>query len=174
MNISKQGMLEIASYEGMNLKPYYDSVHVLTLGIGHTKGDNPINMSLGTEYTIQQMVDLFKLDIIRYSIAVNKGLRVDVEQHQFDALCSFQYNTGGFLGSTLKARINAGNDAQSIYNAFLMWNKPSEIIRRRTNEAILYRSGIYSNNGTILLTDVDNNGHELHHTARSVNISDYF
>ncbi len=174
MNISKQGMMEIAALEGMMLKPYYDSVGVLTIGIGHTHTDHKIDMTLGKEYSIQEMIDLFKLDIQRYVRGVAGALRVDVSQSQFDALCSFHYNTGGFVRSTLKARINAGADAQSIYNGFLMWNKPKEIIKRRTNEARLYRDGIYTNNGTTTLYDVRDNGHTIFSSARSIDISKYF
>lgn len=172
MNISKQGKMEIVALEGIMLKPYYDSVGVLTVGIGITHYDRPVK--LGDHYTLQEVIDMFNQSVKKYEATVNKYLTVQVNQAQFDALCSFQYNTGGFSGSTLKARINAGDDAQSIYNAFLMWNKPKEIIGRRTNEAKLYRYGTYSNKGTAVLYDVRDNGHTIFSSAKSVDISSYF
>jgi len=174
MNISKNGKLEIASYEGLMTKAYYDSVKVLTIGIGHTNVDNKVDMTLGKEYTIQQMIDLFNKDIQRYVDSVNKSLTVKISQSQFDALVSFQYNTGGFGRSTLKSRINSSGSAQSIFDAFLMWNKPKEIIGRRTNEANLYRYGKYTNKGTTVFRDVDNKGNILWKTAKNIDISKYF
>jgi lysozyme len=47
--------------------------------------------------------------------AVNRLVKVPLEQHEFDALVSFAYNVGigdkGFRGSTLLKKLNAGDKA---------------------------------------------------------------
>ena len=68
--------------------------------------------------------------------------RDDINQNQFDSLVSFTYNVGvtAFKNSTLLKRINTNASQQSIINAFMMWNKPKEIIGRRKREVELYFS----------------------------------
>lgn len=174
MNISKQGKLEIAKYEGLMLKPYWDTATppVLTVGLGATGSDRAVK--LGQVFTMQQVIDMFNVDIVKYENSVNNSLDVDVTQSQFDALCSFQYNTGGFHGSSLRARINAGASAQSIYDGFMMWSRPKCIIGRRTHEAELYRHGTYTNDGTCDFYDVDDRGHTIFHSVKRINIAEYF
>ncbi len=174
MKLSKKGLLEIAQYEGCCVRPYFDSVGVITIGIGATKTEFPdlASWDKAKYMTLQECIDMFKQHVERYEATVNNSLTVEVEQYQFDALVSLCYNIGqsGLSKSTVIKRINARQSVQDIGDAFMMWNKPREILGRRTKEAVLYMTGVYSSNGTILVTDTDGKGHEIHH-GKEVDIS---
>lgn len=178
MILSKQGKLEICSREGFCLRPYFDSVGVITIGFGSTKTEIPnlANWDKSAYPPIQELIDIYIDSLKDYEEGVNNSLNVDVNQAQFDALVSFCYNVGigGEAHSTLIKEINSKNsNLNDIYNAFLMWNKPPEILGRRKSEANLYCHGIYTGS-YILQTDTDGKGHELMSTARNVDFSQYF
>jgi len=102
-----------------------------------------------TTFIAKVPLDLFRLKIKEYESSVNKTITVPLVQAEFDALVSFAYNVGtdGFEGSTVARKINenkyrAGDKIpdretaiKAIEDAFLMWNKPPEIIGRRKREA---------------------------------------
>lgn len=178
METSKNGVFEICGYEGVCLKPYFDSVGVITIGFGSTITEIPNlnNWDKSIAISMEEAFDIFKGSLGKYEKAVNNSLIVDVLQYQFDALVSLCYNigTGGLSNSTLIRRINQKASLSEIKNDFLMWNKPREIIGRRTKEANLYTIGMYSNpNGLCQWLDTDNKGHQLMHTAKTVSIKDY-
>lgn len=175
MEISESGELEVCGYEGVCLRPYFDSVGVITIGFGSTVTEIPnlANWDKTKYITMQEAYDIFKGSAGRYETAVTNSLIVDITQYQFDALTSLCYNIGtyGLSNSTLIRSINQKQPASIIQANFLMWNKPREIIGRRTKEANLYRTGVYSNpNGMCQLLDTDGAGHQLQHTAKEINI----
>lgn len=178
MEISKNGIFEICSYEGVCLRPYFDSVGVITIGFGSTVTEIPNLKNWDKEkyITMQEAYDIFSGSLGLYERAVTNHLIVDIVQTQFDALVSLCYNIGtsGFSNSTLIRKINQKASPDEIRKAFLMWNKPKEILGRRTKEANLYQTGIYSNpNGMCELLDTDGKGHQLHHSSKQVSIESY-
>ncbi|AEI71083.1 lysozyme [EBPR siphovirus 2] len=149
MRVSDQGLAEIMSHEAIVLSPYLDSVNVLTIGIGHTKAAGPPDPATVTQpLTVSEAVDLFRRDLVKYEKEVTKALKRPVAQHQFDALVSFHFNTGGIAKAALTRHINAGN-MDAAAKAFMGWVKPAEIIGRRTKEMVLFRDGTYSHDGTV-------------------------
>ena len=92
--------------------------------------------------TEKRAMELFRWVLKQYELAVYSNTRDDINQNQFDSLVSFTYNVGvtAFKNSTLLKRINTNASQQSIINAFMMWNKPKEIIGRRKREVELYFS----------------------------------
>jgi lysozyme len=71
-------------------------------------------------------------------------VKVELNQHQFDALASFIHNVGpsAFAGSTLLKRLNV-KDFAGAAEAMLWWNKPPEIIPRRQGEYDQFTEGRY-------------------------------
>ncbi len=128
-------MAVLIAREGRRLVAYQDTVGVWTIGIGVTEVDGkPVRK--GMTITAAQCDALFDVTVARYVAAVNRGLKVPLGQHAFDALVSVCYNIGiaGFAGSTFLKRINAG-DMAGARDAILMWQKPASIITRRRAEA---------------------------------------
>lgn len=154
MKVSNRGLFEIATHEGVVLNPYLDSVNVLTFGIGHTASagspdpkDIPI---VGEDQFVERTVMAFKVfaeDIKKFEDRVNDAVKVPVSQAEFDALVSFDLNTGGIYKANLTKSLNAGNKAAAAGDAnsgFMGWKIPSSIIPRRRKEQKLFATGIYS------------------------------
>ena len=98
MDISSRGLRLIETFEGFRSAPYWDSYgRVWTRGFGETEGIGPGSPHL----TLAEAQARLKVLVERrYEFAI-KDLRVDLNQNEFDALCSFVWNlgTGIFTGS---------------------------------------------------------------------------
>lgn len=149
MNMSIKGLAELAGHEGVVLSPYRDSVGVWTYGIGHTAAagaPDPAKMEKAVTTTLTQALQLFLRDVEKYEDGVNAAVKVKVAQHQFDALVSFHYNTGGIRRAKLTKLLNKG-DIAGAAKAFDGWHKPPEVIARRNREKALFRDGTYHHRG---------------------------
>lgn len=155
MKVSRKGLLQIISHEGIVLGPYLDSVNVWTLYVGHTSAAGKPNPALLDKVNtkdwpdglvraeIAKALELFREDLSKYEDRVNKAITVPLKQHQFDALVSFDFNTGGIFKAALTRDINKGvTDGKG----FMGWLKPKEIIKRRTAEQSLFLTGDYKEN----------------------------
>lgn len=170
MKLSNRGLLEIAEHEGIVPAPYYDSTGVLTYGIGHTSAaggpdpsDLPRGMPEDIEAEIDHAIEVFRDDVQKYERRVNRALPdVQLSQHQFDALVSWDFNTGGAtwqrngLHSQLIRELRAGDYSG---DGFMGWIRPPEIRKRREAELNLFRTGDYDANGDrIPIWQADKNG----------------
>lgn len=174
MKVSNKGLVELASHEGLVLKPYLDSVGVWTIGVGHTSGagePKPQDMPKDKEISIHEAMEIFRKDIKKFEDRVNKAVKVPLKQHQFDALVSFDYNTGGIYKAKLTQSLNSG-DYDKAGDQFMGWVKPPEIRGRREKEQALFRSGRYGN-GKVTLYDTNNAGKVLWSSGKSVDILSY-
>lgn len=140
MKISENGKNLIKNFEGLRLKAYKCSSGVLTVGYGHTGSDVKENMII----TKEQAEKLFDADVLVHSNNVSKLVRVKLNQNQFDALVSFEYNVGygNFSKSTLLKKLNAG-DYTGAANEFEKWiyankKKLKGLVKRRKKEKELY------------------------------------
>lgn len=152
MTISTRGLLEIAEHEGIVPAPYLDSVGVWTWGIGHTAaagGPDPAKMNRAMpqdiDAAVMAAIDQFAIDVKGYVARVNDAIRVPLAQQQFDALVTFDFNTGGIHRAKLTAAINAGDPDAARH--FMGWLRPPEIRKRRTAEMALFQTGDYAANG---------------------------
>ena len=160
MKVSDKGLIELVCHEGIVPYPYLDSVGVWTYGIGHTSAagePNPRTMPKGVATSLRACVDLFRKDLAKYEAAVTRAVRVPLKPHEFDAIVSWHYNTGAVATATWIKKLNAGDRAGAIAG-IMSWNKPAEVIGRRTKERNLFRDGVYSNNGKALVYTADKNG----------------
>jgi lysozyme len=160
MKVSDKGVAELLSHEAMVTSPYRDSVGVWTVGVGHTASagkPNPQTMAKGTEVPLGELVALFRRDLAKYEADVNNAVKVDLKQHEFDALVSFHFNTGAIARASLVKNLNAG-DRMGAAEGMLEWKKPAEIIERRRKEMKLFRDGKYSNDGKCSIYPADRNG----------------
>lgn len=163
MKISDKGILEIAEHEGIVPAPYLDSVGVWTVGVGHTAaagGVDPQTITRGMpgdlDGAVLKYLRLFDADLDKYEQRVNDAIKVPLKQHQFDSLVSFDFNTGGIFRAKLTEQINRGDFSG---DGFMGWTRPKEIIKRRTAEQNLFRTGRYDANGDrIAIWRVDANG----------------
>ena len=152
MKTSDKGILEIAEHEGIVPAPYRDSVGVWTFGIGHTAAAGGLDpqqmaraMPADVDAAVMQAIEVFRHDLGKYEARVNQAIRVPLKQHEFDALVSFDFNTGGIHRAQLTKAINAGDPNAARH--FMGWLKPPEIRKRRTAEMRLFQTGDYDHNG---------------------------
>jgi lysozyme len=150
MKTSDRGLVALAIKEGIVPAPYLDSVGVWTFGIGHaaTSGHPPDprtmprGMPADLDGAIRDAVALFPRTLAHYEAAVNRAVKVPLAQHEFDALVSFHYNTGGIARAALTRHLNAGDRAAAAAG-FMGWLRPPEIRGRREAEQRLFRDGTY-------------------------------
>jgi GH24 family phage-related lysozyme (muramidase) len=135
MDISQAGLTALAGREGIRTLAYKDSVGVWTIGVGHTAAAGLPNPCAGMEISHQAALDLFKIDLRQYAAEVNRAVKVDCTQNQFDAMVSLCFNIGigGFAGSSVVRDLNEG-DLDRAAQAFLLWDHPEELLGRRKAE----------------------------------------
>lgn len=146
MDINKEGLDLIKSFEGLKLAAYLCSAKVETIGYGTTIYPDGKKVKLGDKITLAQAEEFIKHDLDKFEKGVLALLKnVKVTSNQFSALVSFAYNLGlGALGkSTLLRKVLANPNDPTIGSEFLKWNKAggkvlAGLTRRRTAEAALY------------------------------------
>ena len=158
MQMSENGLELLKQWEGFKLNVYNDSAGLPTIGVGHlitqserNSGNIVIN-GVAVKYagglTDQQVVDLLSQDVQPAEQSVNNGVKVPLNQNQFDALVSFTFNVGGgaFAGSTLLKVLNQKQYTQ-VPNQLLRWTKSGGnvvqgLVNRRENEIKLWNGQI--------------------------------
>ncbi|CAB4127944.1 Endolysin/autolysin [uncultured Caudovirales phage] len=120
MEISKNGLDLIKTFEGCKLKAYLCPAKVWTIGYGATYYEDGSKVKAGDVITEERAVGLLKKLVANFYHEI-KG----INQNQFDAITSFCYNlgNGNFNASTLKKKIVANPNDPSIEAEFLKWNK---------------------------------------------------
>lgn len=163
MQTSDRGLLALIRHEGVVPGPYLDVKDVWTFGIGHTAAagpPDPARMTRGMpadlDAGIREAFRLFRADLATYEVEVLRTVKVPLEPHEFDALVSFHYNTGGIAKALLTRHLNAG-DRVAAAAAFMGWLRPAAIRSRRETERDLFAKGRYPT-GTIPVWSVDRNG----------------
>ncbi|WP_082507657.1 lysozyme [Methylobacterium sp. Leaf113] len=141
MTLSAIGEAVLIAREGRRLSAYRDSVGVWTIGIGHTSAAGPPLVTPGLRLTEAACDALFRRDVARYIQAVATAVGDDLPDHAFDALVSLCFNIGptAFARSTVVRRLKVG-DRDGAGKAFLLWNRPAELIPRRGAEVDQFRT----------------------------------
>ena len=138
MHISEKGIRLIKSFEGCRLKAYkpVKTEKEFTIGWGH------YGVPEGTTWTQKQADDQLVKDLVKYENYVN-SMHLNLNQNQFDSLCSFVYNCGlGCLQSLCKNRTN-----KQISEALLLYNKAggkvlAGLTKRRKAEQELFNTPV--------------------------------
>ncbi len=126
-------------------KPYICPAGVLTIGWGHTNNHGR-RFNANTIWTQAQCDAAFEEDMRGFEAAVRRLVKVELSQHQFDALVSFSYNCGdgALSGSTLLRKLNKGDHAGAA-REFMKWTHGGGrelpgLVKRRASEAQLFKS----------------------------------
>lgn len=163
--LSDRGLCEIAEHEGVVPGPYLDSAGVWTFGVGHTRaaGDpDPAAMPRGMPAdmgdALEAVFAVFRQDVASYEARLRARVTVALEQHEIDALISFDFNTGGvwfreksgrMVSAVAVQRLNAG-DRAGCAAALMNWLRPPELRKRRAAERALFLTGDYAANGSAI------------------------
>lgn len=148
MKISQNGLNLIKEFEGFSSKPYLCPANIPTIGWGNTYYPDGKKVTMN-----DKSIDELKANEILEYVAnkdfasfINKVVKVELNQNQFDALVSFAYNVGNgsLQNSTLLKKLNSG-DYKGASNEFLRWNKSggkvlNGLTKRREKERALFLS----------------------------------
>lgn len=160
MKTSAQGRKFIESFEGLILKAYDDhndhvvevgqhAIGVLTIGYGHTDAAGPPKVYVGQQITQTDADNILASDLASVEIEVNQLVKVPLNQNQYDALVSFQFNTGALGKSTLLKVLNEKN-YDGAADDFLAWDhaggvKLAGLTRRREAERKMFLTSQVTN-----------------------------
>jgi lysozyme len=145
MKPSKRCVDLVKKFEGLKLKSYQCPAKVWTIGYGSTRWYDETPVREGQEISIEMAEKLLMNDLQKFANHIN----LNVSQNQFDALVSFCYNLGlgNFNNSTLKKKVIANPEDESIKDEFLKWGKAKingvlkelpGLMKRRLSESNLY------------------------------------
>lgn len=163
MKTSANGLKFISKEEGNILYAYDDATSArvnvgdtvkgtITIGVGHTSAAGAPKVTPGMVITEAQSQTILATDLGKVEAQVTKLVKVPLTQNQFDALVSFQFNTGGLAGSTTLKKLNA-NDYQGAADALLNWSKANGnstlLLPRRQRERTLFLNKS-SNGGSVV------------------------
>lgn len=144
--VNKAGIDLIKSFEGLFLKPYLDPINIPTIGYGTIQYENGVKVSMkDSPITEERAIELLQFEADEKGKAVERMVKVPLNDNEFAALVSFSYNvgSGALEGSTLMKLLNSNADKIAVADQFLRWNKAggkelSGLTRRRQAERSLF------------------------------------
>lgn len=143
-HINDRGIELVKHFEAFYPKAYQDEVGIWTIGWGHTGlKHNDGTVYRGRTITEEQGEALLKYDMNVFERRVDRLVSVPLTDDQYSALVSFDFNTGGLEGSTLRKLLNQG-DYDSVPSQLLRWDKAGGkrlkgLTRRRISEGRLFQ-----------------------------------
>lgn len=153
MKTSSQGRKFIEGFEGLILQAYDDAndhivaeghtaAGTLTIGYGHTDAAGPPRVYVGQRITQNEADTFLANDLASVEAEVNHLVKVPLNQDQFDALVSFQFNTGHLGQSSILTLLNSG-DYHTAADHLLAYNHAngqvmSGLTRRREAERKMF------------------------------------
>lgn len=147
MKTSLKGILAILDEEALVLSTYRDSAGVLTIGVGHTALAGGMAPKPGGRITIEQAIALFAADLVKFERRVAASVKRALAQHEFDALVSFDFNTGEIDGGSVDEKIEA-NNLDAAMDTLQQYKKSGGVVlpglvKRRARERAMFERGEY-------------------------------
>ncbi len=145
MQTSAGGRAFIEAFEGLALTAYWDATgNVWTIGYGHTSVAGPPRVYAGMAIDQPTADSILAADLASVEIEVAHLVTAPLNQAQFDALVSFQFNTGwlNHSGCSLLQHLNAGN--YDVADAdFALYDESggqvlTGLVNRRKGEAAMF------------------------------------
>lgn len=137
----------IKQFEGFSSKPYKCPAGIPTIGYGSTfYADGTKVKMTDSEITKEKANEILSIVVNKFSLEVNKLIKVSLSQSQYDALVDFAYNLGtaNLASSTLLKKVNAKCYTEAA-EQFPRWNKAGGVVlagltKRRNAEKELFLS----------------------------------
>jgi GH24 family phage-related lysozyme (muramidase) len=145
MKTGQEGLDLIKFFEGFRQDAYQDVVGIWTIGYGTIRYPDGTPVKKGDHCSLEQAEHYLAHELGKFEDQINKLVKVQLNQNQFDALACFCYNVGGgaFAKSTLLKKLNA-QDYPGAAQQFLVWNKAggkpvAGLTKRRQAESNLFQ-----------------------------------
>jgi lysozyme len=147
--INKAGLDLIKSFEGFSSKPYPDpgtGAEPYTIGYGSTYYEDHTKITMqDSPISEDRALQLLEFEVNEKATAVEKLVKVQLNDNEFAALVSFAYNCGigNLTSSTLLKLLNANADKTAVGDQFLKWDHAAGkvmagLTRRRQAERSLF------------------------------------
>lgn len=151
--INDAGLKLIKQWEGLELVSYKDVAGVWTIGYGHTSAAGIPNVKPGMRINETEAEGILRGDLSKFESRVNSLVKVTLNENQFAALVSFDFNTGALHKSTLLKKLNAG-DYDAVPSELMKWinaggKKVKGLVNRRAAEAGLWVKGEFVSSNTV-------------------------
>ena len=142
LHTSENGRDFIQAFEGKFLEAYDDGTSVLVIGYGHTTEAGPPEVEPELVITDEECDDIFARDLASAENSVVRCITRPMAQHEFDALVSFEFNTGALSKSQISREINAGY-IRAAMATLLRYDRAggrqvNELKRRRQAERLMF------------------------------------
>ena len=140
MKISEDGLELIKKFEGCETTAYQDSVGVWTIGFGHTKG-----VEEGQTCSTEDAESMLANEMDEYEGYINNMVKVDLQQHEFDALVAWVYNLGPTnLGESTMLKVLNGGQFDRVPEEMNRWTRAGGkilegLVRRRQAESLMFQ-----------------------------------
>lgn len=143
---TKAGIELVKYFESFSSKIYICPGGYPTVGFGHVvlanEGDK-----FAKGISKDEAEEILKKDLFKAERSVLRLINIPLTDGQFDALVSFVFNVGGgaLQRSTLRMKLNRGEDKEEVAQEFLRWiyaggRKLRGLIRRRMAEKEMFLS----------------------------------
>lgn len=124
---------------------YKDAAGVLTIGWGHTNHHLP-RFAPEVVWSRAECDAALAGDMMTFERQVHDLCHVSLEQHEFDALVSWAFNTGGPARATLWKKLNAGQK-RAVQGELAKWNRAGGrvlvgLTRRRKAEGLMFAGDV--------------------------------
>ena len=143
MKVSQECVDLVKFFEGFEANAYLCPANVWTIGYGRTR-----NVREGDVVNERQAERDLLEELEEFADQVLNTVKVELLQHQLDALTSWTYNlgVGNLSSSTLLKKLNTG-DYESVPSEMVRWNKAggkvlAGLTRRREAEAELWAKAV--------------------------------
>lgn len=151
LKISRTGLELVKHFESFFAKAYWDATgKCWTIGYGHTGLQHKDGTVFrGREISHEEALQLLDYDMDQYEARVRALVKQPLQQHQFDALVSFDFNCDGLTvgpqnadPSTMLRALNRGDFAAAAFE-FPKWRKSggkvlAGLVRRRAAEQAMF------------------------------------
>lgn len=146
MKTSPQGRALIEAFEGLALRAYPDAGGVWTVGYGHTSAAGAPPVSPGMAISRPMADQILSNDLAGCEETVARCINRPLTQSQFDALVSFEFNTGSLRKSSIDDKINRG-DLDGAMETLLLYDHCAGrvldgLIRRRHAEKLMFEGHV--------------------------------
>lgn len=163
MKISNAALNLIAKWEGYYANAYLCPARVWTIGYGTTRWPNGQGVKKGQTIKKDEAWELLRKQVQEHANTITQYVKVTLNQNQYDALASFQYNLGRHIlkNSTLLKYLNARQWDKACAQMLLYCNAGGKrlqgLVNRRKEEVALFKKPVVDVSNKIQYVEINKN-----------------
>lgn len=161
MKISNTALNLIAKWEGFYANAYLCPANVWTIGYGTTKWPNGQAVKKGQTIKKDEAWELLRKQVQEHANTIEQYVKVPLNQNQYDALASFNYNLGRHIlkNSALLRYLNNRQWEKACNEMILYCNAGGKrlqgLVNRRVEEVALFKKTVVDVSHKIEYVEID-------------------